>query len=129
MIFAAITLAASPLAADAGSSGADEEIVVLGQKLKYWRGSWKKRKGTFTCKTTRSSGNKVIDQIGCSALQFCVAPRNDEMAAILEANRDKAVREKLLAPIYKEVGSCLVEKRSDGIAALAEQRAAQGAKP
>ena len=120
----ALVLAAAPVATTAPAPEVEQEIVVLGEKLKYWRGNWKSRKGKFSCKTTKSTGDKAIDKIGCDALQHCAAPRVGEIEAIYAAKHDKATREKLLAPINKAVGECLVETRNDGIAELAGMRAA-----
>ena len=106
----------------------DSEIVVIAQKLKSWRGVYKQRKGKFVCTTKRSTGDKLIDQIGCDALLQCAAPRSADISAVYAANKDRQVRERLMEPINTIIGECLVETRDAGVAALAEQRAAGGLK-
>ena len=105
-------------------SDEDREIVVIGQKLKNWRGVFKQRKGNYVCTTKRSTGDKMIDQIGCDALLKCAAPRGPEIGAIFAANKNRQTREQLMKPINDSIGECLFETRNDGIAALAEKRAA-----
>lgn len=128
MLAALFWLVQGPAAAPPTIANEDPEIVVIAQKLKSWRGNFKERKGKFVCTTKRSTGDKLIDQIGCDALLKCAAPRAAEIRAIFEENKDKAARETLMKPINNSIGACLFETRNDGIAALAERRAAGGPK-
>lgn len=128
-----LILALSLLATDPGAelpmpSEQDREIIVIGEKLAKWRGLFKERKGEFSCKTKRSTGDKMIDKIGCDALIQCAAPRSAEVSAIYAANKDKQIREQLLKPINESIGACLFQTRNDAIAALAEQRTVDASK-
>jgi hypothetical protein len=121
---ALFSLAPATVGAPPVMSDENREIVVIGQKLKNWRGVFKQRKGNYICTTKRSTGDKMIDQIGCDALLKCATPRGPEINAIFSANKDKKAREQLTKPINDSIGECLFETRNDGIAALAEKRAA-----
>lgn len=119
-----LLLAAAPDLTASPSPEAEREIVVIGQKLRNWQGVFKQRKGNYVCTTKRSTGDKMIDQIGCNALLKCAAPRGLEISAIFSSNKDRKTRDQQMKPINDSIGACLFETRNDGIAALAEKRAA-----
>lgn len=123
MMISALVLAATPTMAAPPLPETEREIVVIGQKLKNWRGVFKQSKGNFVCTTKRSTGDRLIDQIGCTALLNCAAPRGTEVRAIYTAHKDRKTREQLMKPINDSIGECLFQTRNDGIAALAEKRA------
>lgn len=119
---AALLLAVMPVAAPPAPAVA-EEIVVIGRKLADWRGIWKSRKGVLSCKTTRSTGDKAIDAVGCQALIACTTPLVPQFQAIAGAKLAKAERDARMNTLAQSIGPCLVERRADGIAALADARA------
>lgn len=119
-MFAALLLATAPTAAPAAPA---DEIVVIGERLKAWRGKFGTKKGVASCRTTKSTGDKEIDAIGCSALSACIAPHVAQMQAIADMKLPKAERNRRLTDAMQPVGACVVEKRSDAIAELAARRA------
>jgi hypothetical protein len=72
-------LLAQAVAAAPPPAEADNEIVVLGQRLAETRADWstRLRGGAMTirrCKITHSSGDRQLDKVVCKALREC-APR------------------------------------------------------
>lgn len=102
-----------------------EEIVVIGRRLVNWRGNWKVRKGVVVCKTTRSTGDREIDAIGCRALTECVTPLLPRMKAISEMELSKREKTRRLNEAGQPIGPCITEKRNVAIDALASKRAGQ----
>ena len=98
------------------------EIVVIGDKLKNWTAKVRSKDGKWTCKTTRSTGDVQIDAIGCDAMTFCM--KATEMAVEMQAiqqlkRKERKARQKAL---NKAFGSCTFEKRADMINELAARR-------
>ncbi|MFA9201742.1 MAG: hypothetical protein ACEQR8_11290 [Cypionkella sp.] len=117
----ALALAAAPAAGPAPAVA--EEIVVIGERLKEWRGKWRTRSGAATCATTRSTGDREIDALGCAALVACVTPLIPRMQAIAELKLSKPERNRRMDAAAQDIGPCLAERRGDAIAALAARRA------
>lgn len=110
--------AAAPPPAEAPS-----EIVVIGERLKEWRGTWGSRNGQLACRTTRSTGDAAIDAVGCQALVTCAAPLVPQFQAIAAAKLSKAARQRRMDAVSRSMLPCLQQEREAGIAALADQRA------
>lgn len=102
----------------------ENEIEVIGNRLRNWRGKWKLRKGVVSCKTTRSTGDKAIDAIGCNAMVECVAPLTPQWAALDQAKLPKDELNRQANALLKEagIGDCVFAKREAGIAALVADR-------
>jgi hypothetical protein len=113
-------VAAEPVA----EPSVENEIEVIGNKLRNWSSSFKLRKGAVDCKTKRSTGDKAIDAIGCNAVVRCTTPFAGEWQAINDSKGSKAEKSQQLAAIFKgnAVTDCVVQDRNDGIAALAAER-------
>lgn len=120
LIVATLALAAAEPVAQ---PPADNEIEVIGNRLREWRGKWKTRKGVVSCKTTRSTGNKAIDAIGCDAMVQCIAPVAQQWAA-LDAKLPKDEINRRANAMLEEarIGDCVSAKREAGIAELAADR-------
>jgi hypothetical protein len=102
---------------------AEQQIVVIGEKLKRWTGSAQQKDGQWVCRTKRSTGDVEIDRIGCDAMNSCLNLMEPERLEIWK-DKDKKRRKLLYAAFYKDkLTPCVAERRSDGIAALAAQRA------
>ena len=99
-----------------------DEIVVIAQKQKYWRGYLKYKKDVATCKTTRSTGDKAIDKIGCDAMIACFPKHRGDLTALAEQYKKKSEFNAAAKPIYAEMGKCVVSNRDQGISELADQR-------
>ena len=99
-----------------------DEILVIGQKQKYWRGYLKYKKDIPSCKTTRSTGDKAIDQIGCDAMMACFPEHRSALASLAEQHKKQSNFDAAAKPIYAEMGECLVGKRDRGISELADKK-------
>ncbi len=99
-----------------------DEIVVIGQKQKFWRGYLKYKKDIPSCKTTRTTGDKAIDQIGCDAMIACFPEHRSALATLAEQHKKQSNFDVAAKPIYAEMGECLVSKRDRGISELADKR-------
>ncbi|TAD73246.1 MAG: hypothetical protein EAY70_12455 [Sphingomonadales bacterium] len=125
-----IAVLLAPLALAAAASVAvppvDNEIEVIGNRLRSWRGKWKLRDGAVTCKTTRSTGDKAIDALGCDAMVECIAPVAPQFTALDEAKLKRAEAEQRANALLEaaKIGECIAARRNDGIAALAAARRA-----
>ncbi len=102
----------------------DNEIVVLGNKLRDWRGSWRVRDGVVKCKTKRSTGDREIDAIGCGAMVTCMTPLVPQWQAIEDADLPKDELEGRLNGLLQSanVGDCFAIVREQSISALAAAR-------
>ncbi len=103
---------------------ADNEITVLANRLRDWRGVWKMRDDRVTCRTKRSSGDKAVDAIGCSAMIDCIAPLIPDLKALDASDLPRAEAERQLSALLDsaKVFDCVEERRDSGLAALAAQR-------
>lgn len=120
LLVLALAAAPPPVAA----APVDQEIEVIGDRLREWRGRWRLRGGAVTCKTTRSTRDRAIDAIGCDALVQCIAPITPQWAALEEAKLPRAELQTRANALLEEakIGDCVFEKREAGIAALAAAR-------
>ncbi|MCX9147557.1 hypothetical protein [Erythrobacter sp. WG] len=121
MLLAALALAAAQPVAEAP---ADNEITVVANRLRNWRGTWRMNKGAATCKTKRSTGDKAIDGIGCDAMIQCMVPLAPRFSTIENAKLPKAEKEQRINALLaaEKVYDCLFAKREAGIAALVAER-------
>jgi hypothetical protein len=99
-----------------------EDIVVIGEKLKAWRGRFKVKGGRVTCKTTKSTGDRAVDAIGCEAMVTCLAPIGPQFEAIANGELNPKRRDEQLNALLDTRVACLTDTRKAGIARLAEQR-------
>lgn len=125
MIAMALTaLALTQTEAPAVEPPLDNEILVLGNKLRDWRGSWRVRDGVVKCKTKRSTRDREIDAIGCGAMVTCMTPLVPQWQAIEDADLPKAELESRLNGLLQSanVADCFRAVREQGIAALVAAR-------
>jgi hypothetical protein len=99
-----------------------DEIVVIGQKQKNWRGNLKHKKGVPFCKTTRSTGDKEIDKIGCDAMIICFPIHGSSLMKLAKQYKKKSEINAAAKPIYAEMGNCVFKNRDQGISELADKR-------
>jgi hypothetical protein len=107
---------------DAPPEAPPAEIVVIGTRLKAWRGSFRSHGGRISCRTTKSTGDAAIDAIGCDSMVACLDPVAVQFDALAEATRDKAERARRLDALLQTRVPCLNETRQAGIARLAAER-------
>ena len=99
-----------------------DEIVVIGQKQRNWRGNLKHKKGVPFCKTTRSTGDKEIDKIGCDAMIICFPIHGSSLMKLAKQYKKKSEFNAAAKPIYAEMGNCVFKNRNQGISELADKR-------
>ena len=63
-----------PVTAPAAPDSVEQQIVVIGEKLKSWKGSVAKAEGRLVCRTRTSTGDRKLDSIRCGAMLTCVRP-------------------------------------------------------
>jgi hypothetical protein len=103
---------------------AEDDIIVIGNKLNGWKGKVSDTIGIRRCRTTQSTGDKEIDAIGCRVLTDCFVPMKPRMiAAAKAAGRDKEKRGAALAPLNAEMTKCFKERRTALITELLDRRA------
>jgi hypothetical protein len=119
MLVALALLNAQPVQpAPSAPAAQQDEIRVVGQRLRNWRGQMSSRNGSDRCITLTSSGDAEIDRIGCSAMAHCYAIHR---AGINEAaTRRGAARN--AHPVYRLMGVCVRDQRDLLVAGLAERR-------
>lgn len=122
MMIAALALGAA--AQPAAEPPVDTEITVIANKLRDWRGNWRLRKGAVSCKTTRSTGDKAVDALGCDAMVACIAPIAPQIDAIDVKKVGKEAAQQQVNGLFEaaRVSDCLTARREAGIAALAAAR-------
>ena len=112
-------LAAAPVAAE---PPADNEIVVVAHRLESWRGKLRSRRGALTCRTTRSTGDRAIDAIGCRAMTTCFAPIQGELDAIAGSSLANSEKRRQLDARIQTTVPCIAETREAGVSALVASR-------
>jgi len=125
MLIASLALAAAqPAVEPAPEQSADNEITVVANRLRAWRGTWRVNKGAVSCKTKRSTGDKAIDAIACDAMVACIGPLAPRFAAIEASKPGKAEMEQQLGSLLEteKVGDCLSARHKAGVAALVAAR-------
>ena len=117
-----IAQAAAPVAPDEAVA---QEIVVIGDKLKDWKGGVYKKDGRLTCRTETSSGDFAVDTIRCAAMVKCYAPRVEELDRIANEDSPRAERNAKMQVIAEEVVPCIEAAEEEGTRLLATARAAE----
>ncbi len=101
-------------------------IVVIAEKQKNWRGRLKYKKDVPLCKTTRSTGDKEIDKIGCDAMITCFPKHQSSLHALANETNNKSEADVKAKAIYAEISDCVISNRDQGISELADLRAGNG---
>jgi hypothetical protein len=120
----ALLLAQAAAAPAPVATPAEDDIVVIGNKLKGWAGKVSETIGIRSCRTTKSTGDKEVDAIGCRVLTDCFVPMKPRMiAAAKAAGRDAEKRKSAQAPLNAELTICFKERRTALITELLDRRA------
>lgn len=108
---------------------AETHVTVIARRLANWSGRYRIRGERVRCTTTKSSGDRAIDAIGCAALETCAAGIAARYPVQSAKTRDGAAQAMLEDALRRELGGCVTAERKQRIAALAEQRRAARAVP
>ena len=114
----------SSVAVPAVADTVEDEIVVTANKLDRWRGQFSLRGEKFKCKTTRSSGDKAIDPLGCAAIVQCLEPMRARIRASDDASQGADARLALKKAINEELGPCVGATRKAMVAEFVAKRRA-----
>lgn len=102
MIAALLLLAAQPAVAAEAEPAVQDDIVIIGQKIRKFKFRIKlDKRGQVVCRITRSSGDPEIDRLACDAARPCVRP--DIVT--------KAAMEACLAPRWVKLPGQIAERR------------------
>lgn len=121
MLIATLSLAAAQPVAE---PPVDNEITVIANKLRAWRGKWRMRDGAVTCKTTRSTGDRAIDDLGCAAMVTCITPLASQWQEVERADLSRKEMNARLNKLLESanVTDCFRTTHQSSIAALAAAR-------
>ena len=122
-LIATSLLAATPVAQP--PEGTEPPIVVIARKLDNWRGDWRINKGAFTCRTTRSSGDRDVDAVGCQAIQRCIGPQVSALRSLSASKLRKDEKRRQMNALIQSSAPCMSTKRNEAIAELAARRSAR----
>ncbi len=115
-VLIALAIAQPPEAPRA--AGVEEEIVVIGNRLKDWKGRITPAGAGLRCVTVNSSGDREIDDIGCGAMVTCFT--RDRATLTAEASRRHQPAQQSAA--FRAMGLCVRDYHDAATAALAERR-------
>jgi lipopolysaccharide biosynthesis regulator YciM len=101
----------------------ENQIVVIGQRMRAWRGAIAKVNGTMTCRTQKSSGDAAIDAIRCNAMLSCVGPLAPQMDAIMVSKAKRREKDKQATALTTTAVPCMEANHEKAVAALAAIRA------
>ncbi len=101
-----------------------DEVTVIGHKLKKWAGKVSTTFGITTCRTTRSTGDREIDAVGCTALRACWPQYLPRFKAAEDGHLAADERKRLTDAATADLRPCLLTRRDALIEELAVKRAA-----
>ncbi len=102
----------------------EEEIVVIARKLNQWRGKIRTNPLGTKCVTERSTGDREIDAVGCTALERCWPDTLPRMKAAQAKGVSRPDRQRLKADAMRSFDACVRPQRDALIEALHARRAA-----
>ena len=119
-----LILAFAALAAvtQAPSPSSDQEILVIGRRLQTWSGKYSIKGSKISCRTKRSTGDRAIDAIGCSAFETCAGELAPRIAASDVPDLAREPRIMMKAAIKRDLSACVATKRTELIGNLSKQR-------
>ena len=120
---AAPALPPLPMPETEPSAAVSEEIVVIGEAMKTWKGGVYKKDGQLACRIRKSSGDEAIDTIRCGAMLRCYAPIVPQLDAIAAMDLSREERSRRMQPVVETTVPCVEQASEAGIRMLAELRA------
>jgi hypothetical protein len=118
-------MVAALILAAAAAPAVDNEIVVIGRKLKTWRGNLQQVDGDLVCRTRKSTGDAAIDAIGCDGMLACYAPLQPQLDAIAASDLRRADKNRRIEAAAQSAIPCLDAYHERAIDQLAAERAPQ----
>ena len=99
-----------------------DQIVVMGQKLKGWKGGVSKVGGRMVCKTSKSSGDKALDAIRCGAMLGCMKPLEARIDALMGSDLALGVKKARFRQLTSGLEDCAAKQEAQALARLAGER-------
>lgn len=90
---------------------ADQDILVLANKLQRWTGKFQIRGTRRKCLTVTSSGDTEVDHVGCEAFLACADQYQAETDASDERRIDKETRRARKATLIGHMKDCISDQR------------------
>ena len=105
------------------SEAVAREIVVIGRKMKVWKGGIYKKGDRLACRIKVSSKDKDVDAIRCGAMLRCFAPEEAEFDRIAALDVPTKERNRMMQAHAESLTPCLDAAHEAGMRYLAESRA------
>lgn len=121
-LLALLAAASAPLAPVSPTPEVAREIVVMGKKLKDWKGGVSKVGGRMVCKTSKSSGDRALDAIRCGAMLSCLKPLEPRIDALMGSTLSTGEKRKGFQKLLTGIEPCLETYADGAVARLAEDR-------
>ena len=118
IVMALVVMSAQPVIA----APRESEIIVIGQRLRDWRGRFRTSEGQFYCSTTRSTGDAEIDGIGCTTASTCYHKHQPQVIAAFNGSTPRSIRKAARRAIEQQLTACHRAERERLIDALVERR-------
>ena len=100
-----------------------EDVVVIGERLKRWRGRIVTTPLGTSCRTVKSTGDREIDAIGCTAMERCWPETLPRLKAAHAKGVAPADRKRLEAEAAQAFAACGKPQRDALVDALRARRA------
>jgi len=117
---AAITVA-QPTEAERNTAK-DQEIVVIGERLKDWEAKFRTKGGQTTCRITKSTGDEQIDAVGCQAMTICFDKHMSDLVAASNAKGSRDEKRAIRKRTNQLFTNCTMSQRDRLIENLVDQR-------
>ncbi len=115
-------LAVLAQAAPPGERPQEEQIVVVGRRLRDWRGRFRTKYGQFHCVTSRLTGDGDIDAIGCTATEICYRSHEPDVIAVAYGTAPRSTRRAARKAVMNDLNNCHRAERDRLVDALIERR-------
>ena len=94
------------------TGGADEdEVVVIGERLRRWAGTITSNPLGTRCRTTESTGDAAIDAIGCDAMTTCWPDAKRGLRQAHDRHLAAVERDRLQAATRAAFSACSLARR------------------
>jgi hypothetical protein len=104
-------------------SAVDQQIVVIGEKLKTWKGSVAKADGRLVCRTREGTGDRKLDAIRCGAMLTCVRPLEGQIDELLASEIPQGAKRRAFDRLLVSAKPCMEKYEDAAVARLAAERA------
>ena len=100
----------------------EDEVVVIGNKLKAWRARVRKVDGQMRCAIVKSTGDRDVDLVGCNAMATCATQLEPQLQAVADRKLSRAARRTAQTQAESRLLPCMMNERTRLIEELAERR-------